>query len=569
MATRGGDKITRKIISRVLETEVIPRGSTVILGFSGGPDSLCLLHVLYTLSDELELNIVPVHVNHKLRGEKSDQEAANAIAICNKWDLPCHTFEADCTGLAKALSVSNEEAGRIIRYEIFDEVALAYEKALLLGIGGAEHEGIQDDRSAYVDAVLKGIISDDFDGKFGGNFGGDYAYYDYDDEFGGEYGDDNHGNFGGDDDDYFDEFDEPGNYESSRRNDRIFIAVAHNADDQSETVLFRLLRGTGVHGLAGISSARLSAEGFIIARPLLDVSRADIEAYIKENKLKPNMDESNESTDYTRNKIRNELLPYLEKNYNPNVKEALRRYAMIAELDDNFMDGIAKGAFLDVVEVKDDNIILDIDKLEDMHIAVIRRVIVIILSGFGPTDSISFELIGNLLNLLYSENPSAQISLPNGFVACREYNTLVFRKANEDDKVDPCEGLRLMPQIMKRKAFMPADDELYAAFDFDAFSEKYPGRVGEIVLRTRREGDYIAIKDGKSKKLQDYLVDSKVKKSERDDILLVAIENEILWIIPSANLPTAQQRDKGKYSQNYQINDTTERVLFLELVDSL
>ncbi len=562
MATRKDDKITKKVISSVVESGTIQPGSIVVLGFSGGPDSLCLLHALYTLSDALGLTIIPVHVNHKLRGAKADQEEMNAVSICEKMDLTCHVFDADCAGLAEELSISTEEAGRIIRYEIFDAVASAIES------GGPEAFGTNLDMNSVMNFDKYSAMSLDFDensfkdyeANFDDNFDEEHFNDDLDEDFDEDFDEEDFDDF----DDFDDDFDEGGDK-------RIVIAVAHNADDQSETVLFRLLRGTGVHGLAGMSNERFSEQGFKIVRPLLDVSRADIESYIKANKLKPNMDESNNETDYTRNKIRLELIPYLEKEFNPNIKEALRRYATIAEIEDSFMEQVSYHACLDAMEkeIKDDCISLKLNELRDMPYAILRRVAVLALSLLGLSDGASFELVANVVSLIYSENPSAQINLPNGFIACREYNSIVFRKADADDKPDPCEGLRLMPQIMMIKSFAHSDDELYAVFDFDAFNEKYPGKVGELKLRTRREGDYIAIKDGKSKKLQDYFVDSKIPKALRDDIIVVAIGNEVLWIIPNPNLPTAQQRNKGKYSQNYQINDTTERVLFLELVDFL
>ena len=477
--------INRKIISSVLESNTIPQDSTVILGLSGGPDSLCLLHVLDQLSDAMNIKIVPVHVNHKLRGKKADEEQDNVVRICDKMGLDCMVFEAECAELAKDMQVSTEEAGRIIRYEIFDEVADSF---------------VTDDKE---------------------------------------------------------------------QENKIVIATAHNADDQSETVLFRLIRGTGVHGLSGISMSRYSDAGYVIVRPLLEVPRVDIEAYIEANNLKPNKDESNEETDYTRNKIRLKLIPYLEKNYNPSIKEALRRYATIAEIDDNFMEEIAYNACLEDMTIEQDKVVLRLENLRDMHVAINRRIVSIALAQVGLQEGVSFEIVANMIALFYSDNPSAQIDLPGGFVACREYDNLVIEKASEREVKDPCEGLRLMPQIMRKREFKPIEGELYAAFDYDAFNEAYPGRVGELALRTRREGDFIAMKDGKSKKFQDFLVDSKIKKADRDKIIVAAIGSEILWIIPCNYLPTKVLREKGRFSQNYQINDTTERVLFLEIVDSL
>lgn len=477
--------INRKVISSILETSAIPPDSTVVLGLSGGPDSLCLLHALVQISDALNIKIVPVHVNHKLRGKKADDEQDNVVRICDKMGLDCMVFEADCAELAKEMRVSTEEAGRIIRYDIFDEVA-------------------------------DSLVSED-----------------------------------------------------EEKENKIVIATAHNADDQSETVLFRLIRGTGVHGLSGISMSRYSDAGYVIVRPLLEVTREDIEEYIRANKLKPNMDESNEEAEYTRNKIRLKLIPYIEKNFNPNIKDALRRYATIAEIDDNFMEEIAYGACLENMTIEEDKVILRLAELRDMHVAINRRIVGIALAQLGLQEGVSYEIVANMIALFYSDNPSAQINLPGGYIACREYDNLVIERDTEKKPTDPCEGIRLMPQIMMRREFNPIEGEIYAAFDFDAFNEAYPGRVGELKIRTRREGDFIAMKDGKSKKLQDYLVDSKIKKADRDRIVVAAIDNEILWIIPSDYLPTRAQRDKGRFSQKYQINDKTERVLFLELVDTL
>lgn len=480
------NNISGTVINTIASSGLVFEGSCVVVGFSGGPDSLCLLHALNELSDSMQLNLFPVHINHKLRGAKSDSEAENAAKICEKMDLQCFVFEADCKKAAEEMGVSEEEAGRVIRYQVFDEVA--------------------------EEMVSQGVDPE-----------------------------------------------------------KIYIALAHNADDQSETVLFRLMRGTGVHGLAGIPAVRFSTAGFCIVRPLIDITRSDIEAYIAENKLHPNMDESNEVADVTRNKIRLKLIPYLEKNYNPNVKEALRRFAKSAEYDDHFMNEVATGFFYENTEPDTvrDALVLKTDEFIDAHIAIQKRVIMLCLEVAGIQEVSSYELVTSILELAYSSNPSARVDLPMGLVAQREYESIVFMSSEFAGEKSPAEEYRIMPQVMQRKEFENVDSDVYAAFDYDAFNEKYPGKVGEICLRTRREGDFIAMKGGKSKKLQDFFVDAKIVQSERDSILLVAIGSEILWIVPDNQLPTASQRDKGRFSQNYQIKDTTERVLFLELIQAL
>ena len=192
------DMKRNNIIDKIIDNDLIPENSVVIIGLSGGPDSLCLLHALDRLSDSYDLTLVPVHVNHKLRPE-ADAEADNVARICDRMGLECSMFESDCEALAKELRISTEEAGRQLRYEIFDEIAEQ-----------VEDQGVPEEK--------------------------------------------------------------------------IYIALAHNADDQSETVLFRLLRGTTNHGLSGIPAVRTSEAGYSIVRPLLNVTRAEIEEYIEENK---------------------------------------------------------------------------------------------------------------------------------------------------------------------------------------------------------------------------------------------------------------------------------------------
>lgn len=474
----------RSIIDIIIDSGLITEGAHIIIGLSGGPDSLCLLHALAQLEDSLRLTLVPVHVNHKLRPEADDEED-NVIKICDRMGLECETFEADCKGLADELKISTEEAGRQIRYEIFDEVAAQIES-----------EGVP--RSS------------------------------------------------------------------------IMIAVAHNADDQAETVLFRLIRGTGTHGLSGMPVVRNSENGYMIVRPLIDVPRSDIEKYIKDNKLHPNIDASNMTNDYTRNSIRNELIPFLEKKYNPNIRQSLRRYAELADLDDALLNEIAIASMEGNVsfEQNPERILLDISDLRDNPIPINSRIMGFLLQTMRLEKYATFELIKQLVQLVYSANPSAYVDLPLGAKAYREYDTIILTDSDDERSIAPDTSLRMMPQVMMIKDFHPDEDYLYAAFDFDLFNEAHPGKVGELRLRTRQEGDYLPMKRGR-KKIQDLLVDSKVMKRARDSILMVAIENEVLWILPSKYFAGSQEQEKGRFSPKYHITDKTERVLFIEIADNI
>lgn len=470
------------IINTIIDTGLIQPSSAVIVAVSGGPDSLCLLHALNSIADMYDLLLVPVHVNHMIRPEAYD-ESMHLDGICERMDLELRIYEASCKDVAEELGISVEEAGRQVRYQIFDEVAAELE-------------------------------------------------------------------------------------ESGVPAEKIVIALAHNADDQAETVLFRLIRGTGPHGLAGIPAVRMSEAGYLIVRPLLTIERREIETYIADNKLKPNIDKSNNENTYTRNRIRNELIPYLEKNFNPKIKDNLRRYAGLAAMDDSLLRDIALADYFDCVEVsgEKEEAVLNIVKIKDNPPSVNSRIVGMIFELLRIDDSVTYETVSAVTDLIYSDHPSAGIDLPYGIRARRVYDKIVF--SAEEDVVMPDESLAIYPRVLMAKDFVPDDDVPYAAFDFDAFDKEYPGRIGDIELRTRRRGDYLPMRHGK-KKIQDLLVDSKVKKSARDSILMVCIDSEVLWVLPSKYFAGGREKLKGRFSPKFHITEKTKRILLIELDETI
>lgn len=470
------------IVDNIIDSGLIEPQSAIVIGLSGGPDSLCLLHALTSIADMYDLVLVPVHINHMLRPE-AEREADHAADMCDRLDLECKLFEAPCNEIAKELGISTEEAGRNLRYQIYDEVA-----------SELEEQGVP--------------------------------------------------------------------------RDRISIALGHNADDQAETVLFRLIRGTGPHGLAGIPPFRFSEKGYAIVRPLLEIERKDIEAYIRENRLKPNIDKTNSESTYARNKIRNELIPHLEENYNPKIKEHLRRYAKLASVDDNLLNDIAFGEYKNnmYVDEEAEDAVIDISVIKDDPLPVTGRIASLALNMLGLENYVTYENISAITNLIYSDKPSGGVDLPLGVRAYREYDKLIF--SSGEVELRPDSSLQIHPQIVMMKDFDPDEDSAYAAFDFDKFSSENPGRLGDISLRTRREGDYLPMRKG-SKKIQDFLVDSKVRKTARGSILMVCIDSEVMWILPSGEFAGERERNKGRFSSKYHIDETTKRVLLIELVESI
>ncbi len=242
-----------KLKKTIQKYNLIEKNDKIVIGVSGGPDSMCLLDSLYCLKKDLEIEIVVVHVNHMIRKE-ADGETQYVKQYCKEHEIPFYVKRVDVVKLAKEQKLGTEAMGRKVRYEFFTEVAQ----------------------------------------KVGANK----------------------------------------------------IATAHNANDNAETVLMNMIRGSGTSGLKGIEIRRESE--YIYIRPLRECTRKEIESYCKEKKLNPRIDQSNFENDYTRNKIRNILLPLLEEKFNPNIIETLNRLSEIAKEDDEY--------FLEIVQQEYENL---------------------------------------------------------------------------------------------------------------------------------------------------------------------------------------------------------------------
>lgn len=215
--------LTEKILFYMKRYHMIPENKNIVVGLSGGADSVCLLYVVAALRKKLGLQLCAVHVHHGLRGVEADADEAYVRDICRAWDVPLKAMRIDAAALAKQWGIGCEEAGRRARYEIFEEC--------LQEMGGC----------------------------------------------------------------------------------RGAIAVAHHRDDCAETLLFHMFRGTGLDGMAGIRPVRKTERESMIIRPLLETGKTEIESFLQEKGISWRIDSTNTGEDYTRNRIRNRVLPYAEK----------------------------------------------------------------------------------------------------------------------------------------------------------------------------------------------------------------------------------------------------------------
>lgn len=503
---------------RVLETikthELLEDGTHIVLGLSGGPDSVCLFDVLLELSAVKNFRIHPVHVNHKFRPGDAERDQEYVEELCRQRGLECRTFTVDCNALAREEGLTSEEAGRKARYDAFFETAQEL-------AGELEQHCTQEPSM-------------------------------------------------------------PGT-------DKIAIAVAQNANDQAETILFRMLRGTGTDGLAGIAYKRYE-RGFAIVRPLLDVPRDEIEKYCEERNLSPRIDHTNNEAIYARNKIRLELLPMLREKFNPNIIETINRLGKNAAADKDYLAQQARDAYEEALENADGRsctVEVTTAKLDRMHKAVRMRVYNYLLADVGMEENLTEGQLEAIEKVRISQSPSAMCDLADGFRVYKIYDRIRFCREAETE-----EGRQLRMRFIsaeeyakeKKTAHAPDADGGETAARVVGIFALPPGAEDSVCIRKRRDGDVIAIASKsraqgatqapaqgaaqtpaqgasqtpdtappqvRHKKLQDFLVDAKVPKSVRDDIDLLAYGNRILWVLPSPHFASRQYREKGRFSAEF------------------
>lgn len=481
-----------KILQTIRKHHLLEKGMHVIIGLSGGPDSLCMFDVLCSMAEEWNLYLYPVHVNHQFRPGAAEEDQAFVEKLCQERGWFCRTFIRDCMALAREEGLTPEEAGRKVRYDAFA-------------------------------AVAEELVS-----------------------------------------------------EKAVPRCRIAIAVGQNADDQAETVLFRLLRGTGTDGLAGIAYKRWDEKETAVIRPLLDCWRSEIENYCQKQELEPRRDHTNEETVYMRNRIRLELLPHLREGFNPNISAGLNRLAASAAADSDFIWREAEKAYKQALVEEDGHggTSFSLKVLDGLHPAIRIRLYNKALEQMGLKENISGTHLDGIEAVIHSLSPSASWDLPAGCRAEKQYDRLCFRQKTEeqssgrlnvrvsaiDDSVGDVGGDPNTHAGSDAVGSTGSDEPVSVYFDAERLRAVYGEQAEmQICMRTRQDGDYMRIRTGDGqlhrKKLQDLFVDMKIPKGLRDEIKLAALGNEILWILPAAEHPRLAK--KGRVTSAYKEEDNS------------
>jgi tRNA(Ile)-lysidine synthase len=339
------------------------------------------------------------------------------------------------------------------------------------------------------------------------------------------------------------------------------VALGHHMDDQVETVIMRLLRGAGAKGLKGMDFVR---EGIYI-RPLLDITRKEIEDYAKEQRLSFVTDATNFKDIYLRNRVRTELLPFLEENYNPNINEDIVRLSRLMKRDDEFLEKLAEKDLKDLIKVDNEDVVtVGLKPLLSIHEAIRTRVLRNLWRRLsGHTSGIYNYHIESILNLLESDAPNSNIDLPSGIRFVREYGNVSFTKKAEDPAppfkhtlnipgvtVIPEAGLTLKSEVVERSNKNGIDlksNKNKAFFDY--------GRLHlPIYVRGFEPGDsFIPFGMEGKKKVKDLFIELKIPRTKRTNIPLLFSQDNIVWVVGL------------RRSEEAKVIDSTNRVLTLEI----
>lgn len=448
---------------------MIAEGDTVVAGVSGGADSVCLLLVLLELQREIPFTIRTVHVEHGIRGEASREDAVFVEDLCRKKEIPFIQYSYDVPQIAKERGMSEEETGRMLRYEAFEMEA----------------------------------------GKF----------------------------------------------------PRGKIAVAHNQNDSAETMLHHMIRGSHLAGLAGIAPVR----GRII-RPLLCMSREEIEAYLRERNQDYRTDATNFETVYTRNRIRHEILPILQE-INPSAISHMVRMGDALRETQEYLN--RQAGFLGelVVTYGENEAWIETGKLTEIPGLLRNLVLYQTLAGLAGSRKDIAEIHVVDLWKLSGRQVGKKICLPYGMTAIREYGGVRIRTArreqgkkypeNERDSAE----YRKDGEIIQEIPLPKAEGFSCRIFDREAGFQEFPKKKytkwldydkirGNLCVRNRKPGDYFFLEEhGCIKKLKQYFVDEKIPRELRQRVLLLADGDHIVWIVGY------------RISAYYKITEHTKRIL--------
>lgn len=475
--------IIKKVGGIINKYHMLAHGDHVLVGLSGGPDSVCLLTVLNRLKPELGISLSAAYIDHGLRPDEIPYEIELCRDLCSSMDMPFITRPIDVKSYMEEKKLNKQEAARELRYKALDETAV--EKAANK------------------------------------------------------------------------------------------VALGHNADDQAETIIMRLFRGAGPSGLSGIPPIRSQKsvgatisgdphredgrQKVDIIRPLIEIERHEIEDFLETEGIGFVIDSSNLGQEYLRNKIRHLIIPAAKK-INMDVVKTLSRTADIFRDEERYFEILVTKTLMKLITRKTDNAIeLFLCPLEAMDAVMLRRVLRRAIDETKGLHGIGFIHIEEIMSLIKSGKSGDRIYLPKDIRVIKGYSTIIIT-SEKPTKLgayvidSPGETIVKESSIVLHSAIMGVDEvkdygDAQKSAIIDADKVHFP-----MTIRGRLQGDFFyPLGFGKKKKLQDYFVDEKIPRDERDAVPLLISGNNIVWVIGY------------RLDERYRVDKNTKRVLKFEV----
>lgn len=451
-------ELIKKIKNFISNNSLITENDKILVGLSGGPDSIFLLYFLY---NNFKNKIVIAHINHKLRGIDSDLDEKFVRKISQKLKIPLYVKRENIKKLSKENKKSIEEYGREVRFSFFKKIL-------------------------KVENLTK-------------------------------------------------------------------ISLGHNFDDNIETIFINFIKGSGTKGLTGISEKINN-----IIHPIINIKKDDILNYLNANKIEYRSDKTNFEDEFLRNKIRNYLIPIIEKEFNKNFKEKIISLSNILKYEDSLIENLIKNVERDVLTFFDELIKIDLNKFKNLHLSIKRRLIRKAISYLTEIESLrecSLEHIDKVISL-ENKKTGSKIELPKEIIAIKDIDKIVFERKNsliEDFYIEiPSLGtyskIGMKIELLLVEKFVKGQDPFTSFFDYDKV--QFP-----LKIRKPKFGEkFKPLGLNSYKKLQDFFVDSKIPKDIRWNLpILLDKKNDILWLIGV------------RISETYKVTDLTKRVICIKI----
>ena len=431
-------ELFREILNINKKYNLIENNDTIVVGFSGGPDSVFLVEMLKKLQDFIKFKIYLVHINHLLRGEDADSDENFSFEYAKKNNLEIFIKRIPVKEIAKEIGKTLEEVGREERYKFFSEI---YEKV------GANK-----------------------------------------------------------------------------------IATAHNKDDQIETFLFRLTRGTSLQGLEGIKTKNNN-----IIRPISEIYKKDILEYLNKNEIQYKIDKTNFENEFTRNSIRLDLIPFIEERYNIKFKDKI--FSLIEEIRENNQNNS-----LNLSDYTDSKNRILLEKIKFLSNFDRKNLLGLFLNE--KNIEVNRNKIDEI-NSLIKSNGTKKIDLNKTYRIVKNYTHLYIDEKREDNTIN---NSTIQLKIPSEQVFNNFKISVEIAKNLDIPKEKNQYLLDTlyndiIEVRYRKEGDRIFLDENHSKKIKEIFIEQKIPKDIRDRIPIFLYNNNIFWIynVKKAYIPRIDQ----------------------------